>query len=110
MHVVSFGTVYAPNIAITYVVERFQDISAETLVIINAFKNLVAFIFLYVAVDWIAAEGWVEVYMIMFMLITIVTLAAIPLYLYGDRMGDKVEGMWIHQRFLTRKHANQDLY
>lgn len=106
MYLVSFGTVYAPNIAITYVVERLQDISAETLVIINAFKNLVAFIFLYIAVDWIAARGWVEVYMIMFMLVVVVTLAAIPLYFFGGQVGDKVEATWVHQRFLTRKPSN----
>lgn len=35
---------------------------------VNVFKNLVAFLLMYKATDWIAAKGWVEVYMIMFML------------------------------------------
>ncbi|TKA49867.1 hypothetical protein B0A49_12905 [Cryomyces minteri] len=105
---ISFGTVYAPNIAITYVVERYQDIAAEALVIINAFNNLVAFIFLYVAVDWIQARGWIEVYMILFMLISVVTMAAIPLYIWGERLGARVEATRIHQKFLTTKYNDQD--
>ncbi|RHZ45161.1 uncharacterized protein CDV56_103435 [Aspergillus thermomutatus] len=54
---VSFGTVYTPNIAITYIVHLHQHEAAKSLVLINIFKNLVAFIFLYVAVDWVNKEG-----------------------------------------------------
>ncbi|KAJ8118507.1 hypothetical protein OPT61_g524 [Boeremia exigua] len=65
---VSFGTIFTPNIAITYVVECYPSMAAESLVMINVFKNLVAFLFLYTATGWIAAKGWIQVYMIMFML------------------------------------------
>ncbi|KAH7083974.1 MFS transporter [Paraphoma chrysanthemicola] len=82
---ISFGTIYAPNIAITYVVECYPRAAAECLVSINVFKNLVAFLFLYTAVDWIASSGWLQVYMIMFMLVTLGMLAIIPFYLLGRK-------------------------
>ncbi|KAI5241796.1 MFS general substrate transporter [Aureobasidium subglaciale] len=100
---VSFGTVYAPNIALTYVIERHQDIAAESLVLINAFKNLVTFLFTYVAVSWIASQGWVQVYMIMFMLVTLATLGAIPSYFWGEEMAARIEATQLHQRYLTNQ-------
>lgn len=108
LKLVSFGTVYAPNIAITYVVEKNNEVAAESLVIINAFKNLVAFIFLYVAVDWIESSGWIQVYMILFMLVTLSIFAAIPLYIWGGRMGERIEATWVYRKFLTAKYNDQD--
>lgn len=84
-HSVSFGTVYSPNIAITYVVESHPETAADQLVIINVFKNIVAFVFTIVAVNWTRSQGWLQVYMIMFMLTTLSSLLAIPLYLFGKR-------------------------
>lgn len=81
---VSFGTVFAPNIAITYVVESYPDCATESVVVINATKNLLAFLFLFVAVDWVHVSGWLEVYMIMFMLSVLAMVMAIPLYLFGS--------------------------
>lgn len=82
---VSFATVYTPNIAITYIVESFPASASESVVIINAGKNLVAFIFLFVAVDWVHSQGWIQVYMIMFMVSTISILLSIPLYAFGSK-------------------------
>ncbi|KAJ4286512.1 hypothetical protein N0V90_013212 [Kalmusia sp. IMI 367209] len=88
---VSFGTIYAPNVAITYVVECFPKAAAECLVAINAFKNLVAFLFLYTAVDWVASQGWIQVYMIMFMLVSLSMLSAIPFYFFGAKWRERAE-------------------
>jgi len=60
---------------------------------VNAFKNLLAFIFLYTAVEWIAADGWVQVYMIMFMLVSLAVLLGVPLYFWGHtlrRMSERI--------------------
>ncbi|KAF2496528.1 MFS transporter [Lophium mytilinum] len=88
---VSFGTIYAPNIAITYVVECYPRVVAECLVAINVFKNLVAFLFLYTAVDWVASSGWTQVYMIMFMLVSLSMLLAIPFYFFGPKWRGQVD-------------------
>lgn len=82
---VSFGTIFTPNIAITYVVECHPTKAAESLVMINVFKNLVAFLFLYKATDWIAAKGWVQVYMIMFMLSVLGIVFAALSYVLGRK-------------------------
>lgn len=82
---VSFRSVYTPNIAITYIVHRHQREGAECLVLINMFKNLVAFLFLYEAVGWVNQNGYIQVYMIMFMLNVLVLIFAVPLYYYDAK-------------------------
>lgn len=89
----SFGTVYAPNITMTYLVDCYPLFVQELLVSINVTKNIVAFIFLYVAVDWVEAQGWIQVYMIMFMVCSISILLAIPFYFYGRRVRKGYEGV-----------------
>ncbi|KAJ4310731.1 hypothetical protein N0V94_008305 [Neodidymelliopsis sp. IMI 364377] len=96
--IVSFGTVYAPNIVITYVVESHHNLAAESLVAINVFKNLVAFLFLFTAVDWIASQGWIQVYMIMFMLVSLSTLLAILFYFFGAKWRGEQEHRNINDR------------
>ncbi|OQD88300.1 hypothetical protein PENANT_c004G03769 [Penicillium antarcticum] len=82
---VSFGEVYTPNIALTYVVHRHQEHAAQCLVLINIFKNILAFLFLYEAVPWVTSQGFMQVYMIMFMLNMLTLVLAVPLYFYGPR-------------------------
>ncbi|KAJ5246777.1 Major facilitator superfamily domain general substrate transporter [Penicillium chermesinum] len=82
---VSFGEVYTPNIALTYVVHRHQEHAAQSLVLINIFKNILAFLFLYEAVPWVISQGFIQVYMIMFMLNMLTLVLAVPLYFYGPR-------------------------
>jgi hypothetical protein len=67
-------------------VESRPKQASEAIVTINMFKNLVSFLFLYTAVDWVAARGWLEVYMIIFMLVTLSMLLAIPFYFFGTRL------------------------
>ncbi|KAJ5787444.1 hypothetical protein N7457_002434 [Penicillium paradoxum] len=87
----SFGSVYTPNIVVTYIVDRHQKDAAECLVLVNIFKNLVAFLFLYVAVDWAQKNGYIQVYMIMFMLNVVVILCGVPIYYYDSRNRRNVE-------------------
>lgn len=53
VRVVLFSTVYSPNIAITHIVDSVPGNAAEALVVINAFKNILAFNFFYIVVDWV---------------------------------------------------------
>lgn len=79
---ICYGTVYTPNIAVTYVADSFPLYATESLVAINACKNLVAFLFLFVGTSWINSQGFIQVYMIMFMCIMLATLLAIPVYYF----------------------------
>lgn len=85
MLAVSFGTVYTPNIAMTYLLDGYPAFAQEVLVAVNVSKNLVAFLFLYVAVDWIEDQGWIQVYMVMFMVTSLAVVLAIPMYFWGYR-------------------------
>ncbi|KFZ24527.1 hypothetical protein V502_00993 [Pseudogymnoascus sp. VKM F-4520 (FW-2644)] len=96
---VSFGTVYAPNIAIAYVIGCYPDQASQCLILINVVKNLVAFIFLYVAVDWVERSGWFQVYMIMFMLVSLTMVAAIPLWFYGAASRRFTSGLKVQKWF-----------
>ncbi|OJJ65701.1 hypothetical protein ASPBRDRAFT_139532 [Aspergillus brasiliensis CBS 101740] len=83
---VSFGTVYTPNIAITYLAHRHQRDAAQCLVLVNVVKNLVAFIFLYEAVEWVQSQGYLQLYLVMLALGVVTIGAALPLYLlHGKR-------------------------
>ncbi|KAH7024150.1 aldehyde dehydrogenase [Ilyonectria destructans] len=92
---VSFGTVYAPNVAMTYLLDSYPVFAQEILVAINVTKNLVAFLFLYVAVDWINSQGWIQVYMIMFMVVSLSMLLSIPIYLYGRKAREAYQKMTV---------------
>ncbi len=83
---VSFGTVFAPNIAVTYVIDSFPKQAAQCLVSINVFKNMVAFLFLYQAAAWIQAKGFLQPYVIMMALQLAIFIFAVPLYFYGHRL------------------------
>jgi hypothetical protein len=77
--------VYAPNIAMTYLIDCYPTFAQEILVAVNVVKNIIAFLFAFVAVDWINTRGWIQVYMIMFMVVTLVMVLAVPLYIWGRR-------------------------
>ncbi|RAQ65988.1 MFS transporter [Aspergillus flavus] len=82
---VSFGSVYTPNIAITYLAHRHQRDAAQCLVLVNVVKNLVAFLFLYEAVEWVQSQGYLQVYLVMFALGVATIAGALPLYLFDRK-------------------------
>lgn len=88
---VSFGSIYTTNIAITYIVHRHQREAAECLVMINGFKNVVAFACVSGAVAWVDKSGYIQVYMIMFTLNMVILIFAQPLYLFDARKRRNME-------------------
>ncbi|PYI14942.1 putative MFS transporter [Aspergillus violaceofuscus CBS 115571] len=82
---VSFGSVFAPNIALAYLTHWHQREATQCLVLVNVVKNLVAFLFLYEAVVWVQGQGYLEVYLVMFALGVVTVAGALPLYLCGRR-------------------------
>ncbi|KAJ5991655.1 MFS transporter [Penicillium canescens] len=82
---VAFGAVYAPNVAVTYLVDCYPAFASEVLVIVNVAKNAIGLVFLYVAVDWVQSKGWIQVYMIIFMVVSLPIVLTIPSYFWGDR-------------------------
>lgn len=54
---VAFGRIYASNVALIHVVECYRGIEADYLLTINVFKNLVAFLYVYTAMNWVSVKG-----------------------------------------------------
>jgi hypothetical protein len=69
----------------TYLVDCYAAFAEEILVAINVIKNLIAFLFAFVAVDWINTQRWIQVYMIMFMVVSLVMVLEVPVYFWGRR-------------------------
>jgi MFS family permease len=82
---VSFGTVYTPDIAITYLVHRHQRDAAQCLVMVNVVKNLESFMFLYEAVVWVQSQGYMQLYLVMFALRVVTIGAALPLCIFHGK-------------------------
>lgn len=82
---VSFATGFGPNIAITYVIDSHREITGEALVLINATKNLIAFAMILRSSEWITHSGYLQPYMIMFMIVALSMLLAIPMYIWGAK-------------------------
>jgi hypothetical protein len=77
----------------TYLLDCHPAFGQEVLVVVNVVKNLVAFVFTYVAVDWVNSQGWIQVYMIMFMVVTLATVLAVPLYFLGGKTRRVFDGV-----------------
>ncbi|PNS14336.1 hypothetical protein CAC42_6849 [Sphaceloma murrayae] len=96
------------NVLYAYAVESHPDFASDCLVAVNIFKNVVAFVFVYVATDWIERSGWIQVFMIMFMTLTIVTLLAIPLYFYGPALRLRSERIYRPKRKVQHTGAQAE--
>ena len=69
----------------TDLVNCYAVFSQEILVGVNVIKNLITFLFAFVAVNWINIQGWIQVYMIMFMVVPLVMVLAVLVYSWGRR-------------------------
>lgn len=47
-----------PNIVMTYVVDSYQPVAAEALLLVNGGKNTIVFGFIYGIVPWVEASGY----------------------------------------------------
>jgi hypothetical protein len=57
----SVGLTAVPNICMTYVLDAYYPAAAESLLLVNGIKNVIAFGFLYGIFPWIAAVGYQKV-------------------------------------------------
>ena len=87
----------------TYLLDCYPAFAQEILVVVNVVKNLIAFLFVYVAVDWVNSQGWIQVYMIMFMVVTLAIALAVPLYFQGGKSRRAFDG--VLNRVINRSDA-----
>lgn len=56
------GLTGLPSICMNYAMESYPPVAAEALEVINGFKNLIAFGFVYATVPWMMEQGYQKVY------------------------------------------------
>ena len=58
---VDVGLTGVSNIVMTYVMDSYFVIAAESLLVINGLKNIIAFGFSYAAIPWVERQGYAKV-------------------------------------------------
>ncbi|KAL1895032.1 hypothetical protein Sste5346_005452 [Sporothrix stenoceras] len=91
---VSVGVAATGNIAMIYVMDSYYPVAAEALLLVNGFKNVVAFGFVHGIVPWVGASGYEEAFGTLAGLYVAIVGLAIPLYYYGDRIRNHTSLHW----------------
>ncbi|RMZ74561.1 cycloheximide resistance [Pyrenophora seminiperda CCB06] len=85
MGLINLGVQLGTTAVVTYVSDCHREQSAEAFAIMNFIKNMFAFGLTFYANDWIAVQGVRDAFFVIGGTTVAVTLATIPMYIYGKR-------------------------
>ncbi|CAA9956578.1 mfs transporter [Pyrenophora teres f. maculata] len=85
MGLINLGVQLGTTAVVTYVSDCHREQSAEAFAIMNFIKNMFAFGLTFYANDWIAVQGVRDAFFVIGGTTIAVTLATIPMYIYGKR-------------------------
>ncbi|RYN41297.1 hypothetical protein AA0112_g2226 [Alternaria arborescens] len=85
MGLINLGVQLGTTAVVTYVSDCHREQAAEAFAIMNFIKNLFAFGLTFYANDWIAVQGVRDAFYVIGGTTIAVTLATIPMYIYGKR-------------------------
>ena len=85
MGLINLGVQLGTTAVVTYVSDCHREQAAEAFAIMNFIKNLFAFGLTFYANDWIAVQGVRDAFYVIGGTTIAVTLATIPMYVYGKR-------------------------
>jgi len=80
---INFAISCGPNVALTYVVDGYLPLAGETMVTVNALKNLTAFGMSYGAVPWLQQVGWLRMWGAATGICAAILLLSVPMYIFG---------------------------
>ena len=84
---ISYAVVCAvATIGITYMVDSYKPLSADTITVLQIFRGIFAFAVSFTVTPWTLNSGYIKMSGYMTLIEGGVFLAAIPLYLYGARI------------------------
>lgn len=83
--IINLGVQLGTTTVVTYVTDCHREQSAEAFAIMNFIKNLFAFGLTFYANDWIAVQGVKLAFYVIGGTTVAVTLATVPMYIYGKR-------------------------
>ncbi|CAK7204889.1 hypothetical protein SEUCBS139899_007651 [Sporothrix eucalyptigena] len=91
---VAVGLAATANIAMVYVMDSYYPVAAEALLLINGFKNVVAFGFTYGVVPWVESSGYATAFGTLAGVYIFIMCLAIPLYYYGAHIRNHTSSKW----------------
>ncbi|CAK7218015.1 hypothetical protein SEUCBS140593_003400 [Sporothrix eucalyptigena] len=91
---VAIGLSATANIAMIYVMDSYYPVAAEALLLVNGFKNVVAFGFLHGIVTWVGESGYEAAFGTLAGLYIAIIGLAIPLYYFGARIRRHTSSQW----------------
>ena len=83
---VAVGLTAVPVATMTYVSDCYLPVNADALLLVNGYKNVVAFGFLYAIVPWVTETGYVNAFGTQAGVYVLIMLFAIPLIFFGQRI------------------------
>lgn len=70
----------------TYALDSYRAVAAESLVLVNVFRNLIGMTFVFCIQPWLAHSGYGNAYIQMMVMGLIMHLTVIPVVIWGKRM------------------------
>nr|POE56179.1 hypothetical protein CFP56_69132 [Quercus suber] len=83
---VAIGLTFVPVVTMTYVSDSYLPVNADTLMLVNGLKNVVAFGFLYGAVPWVTDSGYRDAFATQAGVFVFIMLLGIPLTIFGQQL------------------------
>ncbi|KAK8154929.1 major facilitator superfamily domain-containing protein [Phyllosticta citrichinensis] len=83
---ISVGLTAATAPTMVYVSECYFPVQMDALLLVNGFKNIVAFGFLYGVVPWVENVGYIDCFGTQAGIYVALLLLGVPLYFYGERI------------------------
>ncbi|KAL6241644.1 hypothetical protein RBB50_011426 [Rhinocladiella similis] len=83
---IAVGLTAVANVGMTYSVESYYPIAAESLLVINGFKNILAWAISYRGIQWIEDQGFKNAFGTMAGVTVAVLMFTVPLAFYGHRV------------------------
>jgi MFS family permease len=81
----AFGLMQAPSVGFNYVIESYNAVSSDCLVMITLFRGIISFAWTFFAGQWVQSRGAMEPFGIFGMLMGLFTLLTVPQYFLGKR-------------------------
>lgn len=79
----AFGFTACSIIAETYVLDSYRAVAAESLVLLNIFRNLIGMIFVFSIQPWLDHSGFSNAFLQMMAVAIITHITVIPMMIYG---------------------------
>ncbi|PLB41828.1 MFS general substrate transporter [Aspergillus candidus] len=108
MGMMGFGFTASSIIGETYVLDSYRAVAAESLVLINIFRNLIGMAFVFAGQPWLIHSGIGPAYLQMMAMGLIAHLSVVPMMIWGKALRAMTAGRYlrmVEERGMPREFA-----